>query len=145
MMHPWPEDESRDAAFGGVFDEAMKPPKTGQDIVDELLICLAVSRAHELALPPGVLTAAERIEKGLAMKIVLSSAATRHGPPPEWASASLSRAQATQTLLRGESSCTRRWLQAWLLERRPLKDFVEHWRTCGRCQSAVRGPGPSSS
>lgn len=136
MTHPWPEEESRDADFGDVFDEAMKPPKTGQDVIDELLVWLAVSRVHDVALSTNVVTAAERLERGLPKEIRLTPGSRPGEPTPEWAAASLARAYATQTLLRAQSSCAREWLKAWLLERHPLRHFAEHWRSCAKCQAA---------
>jgi len=51
MTHPWPDEESLNAKFGGVFDEALNPPPTGQRLVDEILVGARAMRASDQPVP----------------------------------------------------------------------------------------------
>ena len=137
MTNPWPEEESRTSEFGDVFDEALKPRRTGQDDVDDILVWLAVSRFHRIHVPEDVLTCLERVKRiemgEITFRAILSSESI-----PRWRVERLARARAAEALLRGQSRCAEDWLKAWLLERHPLRHFVAHWGSCAKCQAAQR-------
>lgn len=59
MTHPWPEEESLASQLGDVFDDALTPQRTGQEIVDELLDAAALMRAAQRPVP-GVIEKLER-------------------------------------------------------------------------------------
>ncbi len=72
MTHPWPEEESLTSQLGDVFDEALTPHKTGQEVVDELLEAAALMRAAGRPVP-GVI---ENLERMAAIEVFL------HGQTP---------------------------------------------------------------
>ena len=51
MIDLWPEEDSSISRLRSVFDEAIRPPKTGQEIVDDLLECASALRAAGEPLP----------------------------------------------------------------------------------------------
>jgi hypothetical protein len=134
VTNPWPDAESLDAKLGGVFDEALNTPKTGQEILDDLLVLGAKLRL-EGALPPRQLEVLERLESGIAIELVMleASATTADGILTDQDLKRFERCRATGVLLSGASECAR----AWLHDRHPLQGFIEHWRTCVPCQAAT--------
>ncbi len=61
MIDLWPEEDSPALKLGAVFDETVRPPKTGQEIVDECLEFAAALRARGEPVPEA-LQRAEHLE-----------------------------------------------------------------------------------
>lgn len=69
MIDLWPEEDSPALRLGGVFDEVTRPPKTGQEIVDEWLECAAELRATGKPVPEFL----ERAERGKALESFMTN------------------------------------------------------------------------
>ena len=68
MTNLWPEEESLASKLGSVFDEAFKPHRTGDEIIDEILQAAAAARAAGKVIPEVVL----RLERQQAIGVLMS-------------------------------------------------------------------------
>ena len=75
MIDLWPEEDSLALKLSGVFDETIRTPKTGQQIVDEALEFAAALRAGGRPVPEVL----QRLEREGALERLLS-----HNPSCDW-------------------------------------------------------------
>lgn len=69
MIDLWPEEDSPALKLSGVFDEAIRPPKTAQQIVDERLEIAAALRAGGESVPEVL----QRVEHQEALERFMSN------------------------------------------------------------------------
>ncbi len=113
MIDLWPEEDSPTSKLGRVFDEAMRSPKTYQQIRNGLLDRARTLRARREPVPEVL----ERLERNCALQTL-----------------------AGQVLNGTVSKCAEAWLrERGPFEHTLPEEFVEHWRVCATCQAALRG------
>jgi hypothetical protein len=108
----WPEEESLESRFGGVFDEAMRPTETHQEKQERMVELGEQLRAQGYPLPQTY----EYLLRNRALGM-LAGHLMGGGVLPECASA---------------------WLRERSLSGSSLpEEFVTHWRVCATCRAAT--------
>ena len=111
MTHLWPEDDSLAWKLGSVFDDALRPPKTHEQVRHELLDRARSLRARREPVPEVL----KRLERNWALQALAEQ--VLNGRVPECAGAWLRE--------RGHFASSL------------PEEFVTHWRDCAACQGSA--------
>lgn|SRR5574341_834363 len=127
MTNPWPEEESPESKFGGVFDEALKPPMRELDIRKRILEIGGELRRRGV-LPSDRERALEQVEHFVASEILIGSVMRTNGS--DWRN--------------HLANCLPDYggpLPVGDAEARRARDrsVATHWLTCETCQAATSG------